>query len=133
MKYLILLIILITSMIVNSCKKADLGCIEGVVIAEGYNGLGDNNPNVLGACTPVVQIKNRNIGVKWRAFLGNQTIEFENCVFITNLDRESAKINQKIYFESFTKDEQFRGWLAICTPPPSKHIIAKNLSLTCTK
>lgn len=112
-------------MVGTSCEKTSnpdpqTDCIEGVVIAEKRGT--DPTPNSLPNCFTVVQIKNKNIGVTW----GN----FNNCVVITNLDADLAKLNQKIYFKTFTENLQF-GVRTDCSAPYSSFIIVDNLSTQC--
>ena len=76
----------------------------------------------LESCFAVVQIKNKAIGEKWE--------NFDNCVVITNLDANLAKLNQKIYFKTFTENLQF-AVRADCSTPYSSFIIVDNLSIQC--
>jgi hypothetical protein len=116
---------LVGLMVGTSCEKTSNPnpqdeCIEGVVIAEAR---GTNpTPSSLKSCLTVVQIKNKNIGVTWG--------DFNNCVVITNLDVSLAKLNQKVYFKTFTEDLQC-GTRLDCSVPYWSCIIADNLSTQC--
>ncbi len=121
---------LVGLMVGTSCEKTPAtpnpqdDCIEGVVIAENYRTT-TAIPND-GACTTIVQIKNRNMG---ETFIGNSNRSYDNCVVIRNISGNLAKLNQKIYFKTFTElDCGF--WLANCVPVEIC-IIADNITTKC--
>ncbi|MCS6796900.1 MAG: hypothetical protein NZ516_13175, partial [Raineya sp.] len=67
-------------------------CIEGVVI--GLPRQMNDNPDLAMLCYMVVQIKNRNIGEKWK--------NYENCVTVPRGPMGNwAVIGQKIYFKDY--------------------------------
>ncbi|MCU0437496.1 MAG: hypothetical protein MUC49_06230 [Raineya sp.] len=93
-------------------------CIEGVVIAQRGDVVGG-----LPACTSVVQITNRNIGVSW---LGNN-----NCVFIFNLPASLSTKNTRVFFRSYTQIPS-PLFTTDCTLPPAEFTInAEGLSTQC--
>ncbi len=104
----------------NSAPDPETDCIEGVVIAEkrGTN----SDPLLSYSCRTIVQIKNRSIGVQ----IGN----YDNCVVIHNLDVNLAKLNQKVYFRTFTDAPQY-GEHTDCFASVSKVINATDISTQC--
>ncbi len=117
---------LVGLMVGTSCEKTPAtpnpqdDCIEGVVIAENPR---TTTPNALVACETVVQIKNRNIGEKF--------MSYDNCVVIRNLGTSLNKLNQKVYFKTFTEDSQCGPWQMLYLTPPASCIIVTNLSTKC--
>jgi|JI8StandDraft_2_1071088.scaffolds.fasta_scaffold04489_8 hypothetical protein len=96
-----------------SCKKNEpqpSSCIEGVVITQQGDLVGG-----LPACTSVVQITNRNIGVSW---LGNN-----NCVFISNLPASLSAKNTRVFFRSYTQIPS-PLFTTDCTVPPAELTIS---------
>ncbi len=116
---------LVGLMVGTSCEKTNdpdpqTDCIEGVVIAERR---GTNpDPSLSYSCRTIVQIKNRSIGVQ----IGN----YDNCVIIKNLDVNLAKLNQKVYFRTFTDVPETEG-RTDCFANIDKVINATDISTQC--